>query len=240
MRVPSTEAQNNFGKFLKYAEAGEEIIISRKGRDVAKIIPAAEMVHEEAMDYTLSANHVTYEQFLELTEASEQRYELIDGVLYFMASPAFKHQHAVHEIMGTFYYWFKGKSCKAMTSPFDITIKKTSDNICVVQPDVFVVCDTNVDNKGKYMGVPLLVVEILSPSTRTKDMIKKLNLYMVSGVREYWVIDPEDESVQVYAFENKEIQNNKVWTNRADSHAYSFYFEGLAVGLKDLFNWEGF
>jgi Uma2 family endonuclease len=183
---------------------------------------------------------VTYEQFLELTEASEQRYELIDGVLYFMASPAFKHQHAVHEIMGIFYYWFKGKSCKAMTSPFDITIKKTSDNICVVQPDVFVVCDTHVDNKGKYMGVPLLVVEILSPSTRTKDIIKKLNLYMVSGVREYWVIDPEDESVQLYAFENKEIQNNKVWTNRADSHAYSLYYEGLSVGLKDLFNWEGF
>ena len=239
MRIPSTEAQNNFGKFLKYVEAGEEIIISRKGRDVVKMIPAGEMVNEEAADYTFSADHVTYEQYLELTEASEQRYELIDGVLYYMASPTFKHQFAVREIMGTFYTWFKWKSCGAMTSPFDITIKKSSDNICVVQPDVFVLCDTNVDEKGKYLGIPFLVVEILSPSTRTKDMIKKLNLYMVSGVREYWVIDPEDEYVHIYAFDNKEIQNNKVWTNRGDSHAHSFYFEGLSVGLKDLFNWEG-
>lgn len=240
MRVPSTQVQNNFGKYLKYAEAGEEIIVTRKGKDIAKIVASPvygeETLREEAANYSPSTGKVTYEEFLELTEASEQRYELIDGVLYNLASPSYKHQHAVHEIHGTFYNWFKGKPCKPLTSPFDITITKTSDNICVVQPDLFVLCDTtNVDEKGKYRGVPVLVVEVLSPATRNKDMLKKLDLYRECGVREYWIVDPIHEQIQVYAFEDNDIADSLSYSRNADSPVKSFYFEGLTVEMQNLF-----
>lgn len=110
---------------------------------------------------------------MELTEESEQRFELIDGVIYNLASPSYKHQHVVHELHGTFYNWFKGKRCVPLTSPFDITFFKEEDNICVVQPDIVVICDKdNLDEKGNYKGTPTLVIEVLSPSTRSKDMLK--------------------------------------------------------------------
>jgi Uma2 family endonuclease len=72
-----------------------------------------------------------------------------------------------------------------MTSPFDIKLIKLADNICVVQPDLFVICDpSNVDKKGNYLGIPTLVVEVLSPSTRSKDLLKKLDLYLECDIRE--------------------------------------------------------
>ena len=57
------------------------------------------------------------------------------------------------------------------------------------------------------MGTPLLVVEILSPSTRSRDMVDKLNTYMISGVKEFWVVDPKQEVVLVYSFKDCEIDN---------------------------------
>src|SRR5688500_16081523 len=124
MNVSSTEVQNNFGKYLKFAEAGEEIIVTKNGRNIATLGPwriADQLIREHAPEYRTSSGKVTYEEFLELVEQSEQRFELIDGVVYNLASPSYKHQHAVHELHGAFYNWFRGKSCTPLTSPFDVT-----------------------------------------------------------------------------------------------------------------------
>lgn len=233
MKVPSTEVQNNFGKYLKYVEVNEEIIVTKKGKEVAKIVP---WVKEDAAEYRTTDGWVTYEEFLELVEKSEQRFELIDGVIYFMASPSYKHQHAVHELHGTFYNWFKGKSCTPLTSPFDVTFLKEPENICVVQPDIVVLCDKeNVDQEGRYSGTPALVVEVLSPSTRSKDMLKKLDLYKRHGVKEYWVVDPMSEQITVYVLDNNEIADNRTYTRSAAQAAESACFEGLTVRLQDVF-----
>lgn len=204
MRVPSTDMQNHFGKYLKFAEAGEEIIVTKNGRDVAKLTTYTDAnelaLREGAARDTNDNDRVTYEEFLELTEGSEQRYELIDGIVYNLASPSYKHQHAVNELHGTFYNWFKGKPCTPLTSPFDITLEKEKTNICVVQPDLVVICDKDrIDERGKYMGTPDLVIEVLSPSTRSKDMIPKLDLYRQCGVKEYWIVDPMKALVTVYS-----------------------------------------
>jgi prevent-host-death family protein len=240
VRVPSTQVQNNFGKYLKYVEANEEIIVTKKGRDVARILscdePKPEYIMEDAVQYKTSSGWVTYEEFIELTEASEQRFELIDGVIYNLASPSYKHQHAVHELHGSFYNWFKGKSCTPLTSPFDITFFKEENNICVVQPDIVVICDKeNIDRLDKYKGVPTLVVEVLSPSTRSKDMLKKLDLYKQCGVREYWIVDPLNEQIFVYNLADNEIVNNKTYLKSAEHDVQSFYFEGLKIALYDIF-----
>jgi len=237
MRVSSTDMQNNFGKYLKFAEAGEEIIVTRNGKDVAAlaaIVP--DSVQEQQASYSASGNWVTYEEFIELTEASEQRFELIDGVVYNLAAPSYKHQKAVQEILVSFYNGLKGMSCVPLTSPFDITLPKSADNICVVQPDVFVICDKhNIDDKGKYLGTPSLVVEVLSPSTRSKDMLKKLDLYKETGVKEYWIVDPVHEQVLVYRLDDKEISDSKTFSRTAEAEVCSFTFEGLKVNLHGMF-----
>ena len=239
MRVPSTQVQNNFGKYLKYVEANEEIIVTRKGKDIAKIVladPYPDGVREGAAGYQTSGGWVSYEEFLELTEESEQRFELIDGVVYNLASPSYKHQHIIAELLFAFRSWFKGKSCDALTSPFDVTLHKAADNICVVQPDVIVICDRdNRDKKDRYTGVPALVVEVLSPSTRSKDLIKKLDLYKQCGVKEYWIVDPVNEQITVYQLEDNEIENHKTYVRRGEPEVRSFVFEGLTVALDELF-----
>ena len=243
MRVPSTQVQNNFGKYLKYVEANEEIIVTKQGKDIARILPvydkAVDHVMESAEEYK-STGGVTYEQFLELTEASEQRFELIDGIIYNLASPSFRHQHAVHEIHGAFYNWFKGKSCTPLTSPFDITFLKDENNVSVVQPDIVVICDQeNRDDRDRYKGIPTLVVEVLSPSTRSKDLTKKLDLYMQSGVKEYWIVDPNNEQISIYQLADQDIVNNITYFKHKDKgeghEARSFYFDGLQVYLQDIF-----
>lgn len=240
MKVPSTQVQNNFGKYLKYAQANEEIIITKKGRTVARLLPCEEpgvdLPAEDAAEYHTQGGWVTYEEYLELVEVSEQRFELIDGVIYNMTAPVYDHQYAIHEIFGTFYIWFKNKKCVPLTSPFDITLFKSEDNICVVQPDIVVICDSdNMDKKGKYKGVPTLVVEVLSPATRSKDMIKKTDLYQQCGVKEYWLVDPKNESVHAYIFENNDIADYKLFCKGTQEYAESECFKGLKVVLKDVF-----
>ncbi len=112
---------------------------------------------------------------------------------------------------------------------------KFEDYPNVVQPDIVVVCDQdNVDDDGRYEGIPTLVVEVLSPSTRGKDLVKKLNLYMTSGVVEYWVVDLESKLILQYYFaEERDIQSIKSFSG--NDVAYSTVFEGLEVPLDDLF-----
>ncbi len=239
MRVPSTEVQNNFGKYLKFAEANEEIVITKNGKDIAIITalhePIKDWIMEDAAAYKTN-EWVTYEDYLDLVESSEQRYELIDGVIYNLTSPSYKHQHAVHELHGTFYIWFKGKSCTPLTSPFDVTLFKREDNICVVQPDILVICDKeNMDQKGKYTGTPTLVVEVLSPSTRSKDLIKKLDLYRQCGVKEYWIVDVINEQITIYSFADHDIMDHKTYLKSAKGFLESTEFIGLKVSLEDLF-----
>lgn len=238
MRVPSTKVQNNFGKYLKYVEANEEIIITKNGKDAAKILPYhdADSVRDEQSEYRSSSGWVTYEEFLELTKESEQRFELIDGVIYNLASPSYKHQLAVGELHATFHNWFKGKTCVPLTSPFDVTFFKEENNICVVQPDIVVICDKeNVDDKDKYKGTPTLVVEVLSPSTRSKDMLKKLELYKQCGVKEYWIVDPINEHILVYLLEDNDIKDSKTYSKSARQTVRSDVFEGLEADLQDVF-----
>lgn len=237
MRVASTEVQNNFGKYLNFAAASEEIIITRNGKDIAKIIPCNndDLVNEECGIYeNPDKPRVTYEEFLELTENSNLRYELIDGEVFMLDSPSYAHQTAIAEIFNQLYTWFKGKKCRPLTSPFDVTLIKGEDNKNVVQPDIIVICDTEtVDEKGKYKGVPTLVVEVLSPSSKKHDMLTKLNLYMKTGIREFWLVDTQKRAIYIYNFENKTIIDYTSFLN--NDLVKSTVFEGLEIKLQDVF-----
>lgn len=199
MRVPTTKLQNSFGKYLKLVLEGTEVIVTKNGRGVAKINkycdPKIGIIQEGTAEY-IADKYMTYDDFQKITENSEGRYELIDGKIYLLASPNHSHQKTVQEISVQMYNFFSDKPCANYTAPYDV--KLSNDAECfendpnVVQPDILVICDHDkIDENDRYQGTPTLIVEVLSESTRSKDMVKKLNLYMMSGVSEYWMVDPK-------------------------------------------------
>jgi prevent-host-death family protein len=241
MRVKTTDLQNAFGKYLSLVEK-EDIIITKNGKSVAKLIrynePDFFLVHEESLKYK-STKRISYEEYLTLVNSSDQRYELIDGEIYLLASPTYNHQVVVNEIAWHFNNYFKKKPCQTLTAPLDVRLfglaTKFEEDPNVVQPDVLVICDedkVNADNR--YEGIPTLIVEVLSPSTKGKDMITKLNLYMKSGILEYWIINPENKSISQYAF-SKERELENVREFREGDILKSSVFEGLEIPLKDIF-----
>ena len=242
MRVSSTDLQNSFGKYLALVEK-EDIIVLKNGKSVAKLnnyFDYRDYIKEEARDYN-SKNYerVSYQEYLELVETSDQRYELIDGEIFLMASPSFRHQQLVNEISGIFYNYFKNHKCSSLTSPLDIRLQgyapKFKEDPNVVQPDLIVICDPENVEDDKYQGVPSLLVEVLSPSTKKRDLILKLNLYLKSGIKEYWIVDPENEKITQYIFtEDRDI---KVINDLEPGEILeSDYFEELNISLSEIFS----
>ncbi len=132
----------------------------------------------------------------------ERRAELIDGVFYDMTAPATFHQLIAGLIHSRFltYVAANNGTCVPFTAPVDVQLDR--DGKTMLEPDVFVVCDRDKIIGRCIYGAPDLVIEILSPSTRRKDMIIKLNKYLSAGVREYWIVDPDTEAITVYDFEH--------------------------------------
>lgn len=134
----------------------------------------------------------TYTDYLSWPE--DERWEIIDGVAYAMTSPNRQHQEISGNLYLEFGNYLRNKSCRVYAAPFDVRLSKKNetpkDVSTIVQPDITVVCDQNkLDNKG-CLGAPDLVVEILSPSTASHDVIRKRRLYEAKGVLEYWIVDP--------------------------------------------------
>jgi len=133
-----------------------------------------------------------------------ERYQLIYGEAFMMSSPSVAHQAILVEMVTQFNIWLRGKPCRVFAAPLDVRLFPEEDNSddTVVQPDLLVVCDRAKLGKGSVNGPPDLVVEISSPSTPRKEQTLKFEAYLESGVREYWVIEPEEKIVLVHVHEN--------------------------------------
>ena len=129
------------------------------------------------------------------------RAELIDGQFYYMAAPSRMHQEILSALHATIYNYIKskGSSCRVYPAPFAVRLSKDKDNI--VEPDISVICDTDKLTDRGCTGAPDWIIEIISPGNPGHDYVRKLNLYMNSGVREYWIINPMKSTVTVYDFE---------------------------------------
>jgi Uma2 family endonuclease len=239
MKATATEVQNNFGKYLKFS-LNENVIITRNGKEIAclsKYDPEANdrfLIREGSAAYSYEKPiKATYEEFLRLVEDSRNQYEYIKGIIYLMASPSHWHQVVSSRLYGIFFNWFNRKQCKPLFAPYDVNIPIGDENN-TVQPDILVICDDEekVDSKGKYQGIPSLVVEVLSPSTKSKDMSTKLELYMKGGVNEFWIVDMEEKEVYVYTFRNKEILKYSTYKN--NDIARSLLYEGLEINIEGI------
>lgn len=147
------------------------------------------------------ADGFTYADYL--TWPGEERWEVIRGVAYNMSpAPATGHQRIAARLTGILLQKVGRDGCEIFAAPTDVVLPTASESeeesSTVVQPDVLVVCDRHRITPRAIVGPPDLVVEILSPSTGFKDQSVKFDLYEKSGVREYWVINPETHVVEIF------------------------------------------
>lgn len=242
--ITATEFKQNLGKHLDYVcDEQNDVVITKNGNKIARLTPYITdieqyfTVKENALDYQYGGKKVSYEEFLTINEKTTLRMEYINGEIYLLSAPNLWHQ----EILGILYMQFKnffaGKTCRVMLAPFDIQFYKPEiKEPDVMQPDLSVICDLkgNLNAKGRYMGTPTLVLEILSVSTRSKDMVDKLNSYMLSGVREYWIIDSKHNQVMVYYFIERAIESFMVY--KKGEKAVSSHFEDFEMEVNTLFD----
>lgn len=140
-----------------------------------------------------------------------KRAELIDGKIYDMSPPSRTHQRIswkLHQAIGNYIDSNDG-TCEVYAAPFAVFLN--DDDMNYLEPDISVICDlSKLDEKGCH-GAPDWIIEIVSPSSKSRDYMTKLFKYRTSGVREYWIVDPEKQRVMVYGFENDTVEQYDFW-----------------------------
>jgi len=141
----------------------------------------------------------TVEDYKSLTESSDQRYELIDGDLYMTPSPSLRHQTVLTNLLWLLESHVRASgSGRVLVAPLDVVLGQ-GEKRSVVQPDLLYISEARASlMTDDVIGAPDLVIEILSPSTARRDAVLKKSLYARSGVREYWIVDVDLETVDVY------------------------------------------
>lgn len=186
------------------------------------------VIQEEVAAYRYSARKYEEADIEKLSEFT--RAELIDGKLYVMATPNRIHQYLSMQISFQFHLHIKGKNgkCHVYTAPFGVRL--FDDARTYVQPDISVICRKDIMDEKGCQGAPDLVVEIVSPSNASHDYITKMVQYQKAGVREYWIVDPEQHMTTVVNFENAEKSNQYTF----EETIVSGLLEGLEIQISEL------
>jgi Uma2 family endonuclease len=189
-------------------------------------------VKESAEPLYSSEQRYTYADYA--SWETEDRYELIDGRAYIISAPSQAHQSIVGELHGQFWNYLKGKPCKVLLSPFDVCLFGLGDDdYTVVQPDLIIVCEKSKLDGKRCNGAPDLAIEVLSPSSRTHDRLRKFNKYLEAGVREYWIVDPDDKYLTAHVL-NGEQYTTKMYDD--SSNAPVFILDGFEINMSDVFD----
>lgn len=133
-----------------------------------------------------------------------KRAELIDGIIYDMSAPSLIHQDIVAELTTIFRNYIKSRNgtCRAIPAPF--AVRLSNDNYNYVEPDLSVICDSEKLDSTGCNGAPDFIAEVVSPSSKRMDYLIKLFKYRSAGVREYWIINPMNRTIQTYYFDGQE------------------------------------
>jgi Uma2 family endonuclease len=141
----------------------------------------------------------TYEDYLQLPDEECYHYEILDGMLVREPAPYVHHQRVSRRLLIILNNYFaeRDPAGEVFDAPIDVTLSDTN----VVQPDLIYVpgACSEIMEEARIDGPPHLVVEILSKWTRSKDRVRKRNIYERMPVPHYWIVDPEDETIEAYA-----------------------------------------
>jgi Uma2 family endonuclease len=133
----------------------------------------------------------TYQEYLTWTD--EKRWELLDGIVYCMSpAPNIQHQQVVQRVFWHVANFLRRHHCVPVIAPTDVVLSEDT----VLQPDVFIVCDTKKITQQNIQGAPDVVFEVLSPATAHKDKSHKKKIYERFGVKEYILLHPESRYVE--------------------------------------------
>ncbi len=174
-----------------------------------------------------------------LTWPIDEVVELIKGIRFKKAAAAPKriHQRVSVKLVSKLYHFLEGQKCQVYDAPFDVRFPKGSKEDHkihdVVQPDICVICDPEkLDDRG-CIGAPDLIVEILSPGNSQTELKHKFKLYESHGVREYWIIHPENQNLLIYRL----VDGRYITTGLLTSGdvVESTVLEGFTLDLEEFF-----
>lgn len=183
-----------------------------------------------------------------LAYQDELRGELINGeVVAMSSSPTFNHNRVASRIYRAFENYLEGKRCTAIADGTDLYLTQEDRFI----PDMMVVCDRDKIRRDGVHGAPDLVVEVLSPSTARNDRMHKKAVYEACGVREYWLVDPENRTIEQHFLRDVRLELNTVYTSYPESelermtekeraevetHFKCSLYDDFAIAMDDIFS----
>jgi Uma2 family endonuclease len=188
----------------------------------------------DQLDFSM---HYSYADYLKW-QLSEY-VELIRGKIFKMAAPTSTHQRISMRMSNRIGPFLFQTSCEVFAAPFDVRLPRLSEKnnkeiFTVVQPDICVICDKNkIDIKG-CIGAPDLIIEIVSPGNSKKEMKDKYSIYEEAGVKEYWIIHPEEKSVLRFIL-NETGKYIGLQPLTDDDIITSPILKGLEIQLSDIF-----
>lgn len=188
---------------------------------------------EPEVDY---GHHYTYSDYLKFT--FDEMVEIIKGKIFRMSpAPSATHQRISGRLFTIISNILWNKQCQVFSAPFDVILpvkgKDFMQSDRIVQPDIVVICDQSKIKERGCFGAPDWIIEILSPHTSKKDLQDKFDLYEESGVQEYWIIEPKNQTVEVFVLENEMYQ--RITTYVQDDIAPCNVLPELSIDLKVLF-----
>lgn len=173
----------------------------------------------------------TYQDYLTIPEDTSRRHEIVDGELHVSAAPRFRHQEVVRDLLHLLHDIVRSHDLGVVV-PGPVTVHLHDE--LVVEPDiVFVRRDRIelVDREGAIHGAPDLVVEVLSPSNRAYDRDLKRKRYLENGVREVWIVDADEGSVEVWTpSRNEPIRHSKSIEWEVGGETFPLSLEGVFGG----------
>lgn len=182
----------------------------------------------------------TYADYL--TWMDDVRRELYDGFIKLMTpAPSRKHQDLSVNMTVLIGNYLFGKQCKVYHAPSDVRFPKNKNSTgdkqiyTVLQPDLYVVCDlSKLDDRG-CLDAPDLIIEIVSPKNSQRDTKDKFLIYQNHGVREYWIVNPNDENVNVFVLDEKGKYQFKGIYAGDDKIPVHIFNGDLTIDLTDVF-----
>lgn len=174
--------------------------------------------------------------------------ELVDGEVVAMSPrPTFNHNRVASRIYRAFDNYLEGKRCTAIADGTDLYLTEKDRFV----PDMMVVCDREKIREDGVHGAPDLVVEVLSPSTAKTDRMHKKAVYGACGVREYWIVDPKNRTIEQYLPQGETLELNTVYTSYPDhelermkeeeraaviTHFRCSLYDDFDIALDDIFS----
>ncbi|MCM3584773.1 Uma2 family endonuclease [Mesobacillus maritimus] len=178
---------------------------------------------------------VSVEAFYNMRKNTDSLLEYADGMVFMSPSPSTRHQQVSARMQAKLFNFLDGGNCQVFSAPYDIHLYRDDlDETNIFIPDLSVICDAGGLEENRFVGVPELIVEILSPSNQSHDLITKMEAYMKYGVREYWIVNPMLNAIQLYALTAEQVYQ-QVDVLKDKGTIKSTILKGLHVELEEIF-----